>query len=46
LINIESGINFPKAETLDKILAALNVSPQELFETEDLIDVELLAKNS
>ena len=31
LINIELGINFPKAETLEKILTVLDVSLQKLF---------------
>lgn len=31
LCNIELGINFPKAETLEKILKTLNVSTQQLF---------------
>ena len=31
LSNIELGINFPKAETLEKILDALNISTEELF---------------
>ena len=45
LVNIELGINFPKAETLEKILAALDVSLQKLFETDHLVDdTELLAE--
>lgn len=31
LVNIESGVNFPKAETLEKILKSLNVTTEELF---------------
>lgn len=31
LCNIELGINFPKAETLEKILKTLNISTQQLF---------------
>ena len=38
LINIELGVNFPKAETLEKILVALDVSLQKLFETDHLVD--------
>lgn len=38
LINIELGVNFPKAETLEKILTALDTSLQKLFETDHLVD--------
>lgn len=31
LSNIEQGITFAKAETLEKIIKALNISTQELF---------------
>ena len=31
LSNIELGINFVKAETLDKIIESLNISTEELF---------------
>lgn len=31
LSNIELGINFPKAETLEKIVSALNTSTEEIF---------------
>ena len=31
LSNIELGLNFVKAETLDKIIESLNVSTEELF---------------
>lgn len=31
LVNIKSGVNFPKAETLEKILKSLNVTTEELF---------------
>lgn len=45
LVNIELGINFPKAETLEKILTALDVSLQKLFETDHLVDdAKLLAE--
>lgn len=31
LSNIEVGANFPKAETLERLLTALNISTEELF---------------
>ncbi len=36
LSNIEVGANFPKSETLEKILKALNITTQELFENDYL----------
>ena len=45
LVNIENGVNFPKADTLEKILKALNTSMQKLFETDSLAeDKELLSE--
>lgn len=44
LSNIEVGANFPKSETLEKILKALNISTQDLFENDYLRESdELLA---
>ena len=31
LSNIEIGLNYPKAETLEKILKSLNITTEELF---------------
>ena len=43
LSSIELGVNFVTAETLDKILIALNITSEELFATDHLKDsVELL----
>ncbi|MCM1010077.1 MAG: helix-turn-helix domain-containing protein [Fusobacterium sp.] len=42
LSNIEVGANFPKSETLEKILKALNITTQELFENDYLRDSEAL----
>lgn len=36
LSNIEVGQNFPKAETLEKLLKALDVSAEELFATDHI----------
>ena len=41
---IERGINFLTAETLDKIMDVLNITPSELFSVEHLKDVDLLAE--
>lgn len=44
LSGIEVGANFIKAETLEKILAALNITLEELFSTSETKDnKELLA---
>ncbi|MCM1002831.1 MAG: helix-turn-helix domain-containing protein [Candidatus Gastranaerophilales bacterium] len=43
--NIELGITFPKAETLEKILKALNTSTQELFANDHIkTNEELIEK--
>lgn len=45
LSNIEQGISFAKAETLEKIISSLNTSTEELFATNHLkSNVELLEK--
>lgn len=44
LVNIETGVNFPKADTLEKILIALNATMSELFDNEHLTDSEELLK--
>lgn len=36
LSNIELGVNYPKAETLEKILISLNITTEELFANEHL----------
>ena len=41
---IEIGENFVTAETLDKIISALNTTSEELFATEHLRDCEFLIK--
>ena len=45
LSNIELGISFPKAETLEKLLKILEVSSQELFATEDVKTEDDLLKS-
>ncbi len=42
LVNIELGINFPKAETLEKILLALNITMEKMFEIDHLSSDEEL----
>ena len=44
LSSIESGDNFVKAETLDKILAAFDITSEELFATNNLKTPEELIK--
>ena len=44
LSNIEHGINFAKANTLEKILVALNVSTEELFSNDELKNSDILIK--
>ena len=45
LAAIEAGVNFVKAETLEKILTALNTTTEELFANDDLKDTsELIEK--
>lgn len=41
---IEIGENFVTAETLDKIIIALNTTPEELFSTEHLKEPEFLVE--
>lgn len=45
LSGIEVGANFVKAETLEKILIALNTTTEELFANEHLMDSKTLVKN-
>lgn len=42
LSNIEQGINFAKANTLEKILIALNISTEDLFSNDELKDTDVL----
>lgn len=43
--NIELGISFPKPETLEKILKALNTTTQELYATDHIkSEEELIAQ--
>lgn len=44
LSSIEVGENFVTAETLDKLLNALDVTPEELFATNDVKDSAELIK--
>ena len=44
LSSIELGENFVTAETLDKLLHALEISPEELFATSNVKDSEELIK--
>lgn len=44
LSSIETGENFVKAETLDKILSVFEVSSEELFATDHLKDSKELLK--
>lgn len=45
LSNIEVGVSFVKAETLEKIIDSLNVSTEELFANEHIkTNLELLAE--
>lgn len=44
LSGIEVGANFVKAETLEKILIALNTTTEELFANEHLEDDKMLIK--
>lgn len=45
LSNIELGINFAKAETLEKIIVSLNTTSQELFAVDHIkSNAELLEK--
>lgn len=44
LSGIEVGSNFVKAETLEKLLKALNITTEELFSNEHLQDSKLLIK--
>lgn len=42
LCNIERGKYFPSADTLDRIIEALQIKPSELFECEHLQDTNIL----
>ncbi len=44
LSGIELGVNFVKAETLEKIIKALNVTTEEMFSNEHLQDSKELVK--
>ena len=44
LSNIEQGINFAKANTLEKILLALDISTEDLFSNDELKDSASLIK--
>lgn len=44
LSSIELGVNFVTAETLDKILKALDITAEELFSTNHLKDSDELLK--
>lgn len=44
LSGIEIGANFVKAETLEKLLKALNVTTEELFSNDHLQDTKVLIK--
>lgn len=45
LSNIEVGANFPKSETLEKILKALNITTQDLFENDYLRESDALLED-
>ncbi len=42
IVRIESGESFPTAENLEKIAAALNISPQDLFYHDSLESADFL----
>ena len=42
LSNIELGVNFPKAETLEKILKVLDITTEDLFANEHIKTTEEL----
>ncbi len=44
LSGIEVGANFVKAETLEKLLKALNITTEELFANNHLRDSKILIK--
>lgn len=44
LSGIEIGANFVKAETLEKLLKALNITMEELFANDHLRDSKILIK--
>lgn len=44
LSSIELGINFATAETLDKLLIALNITSEDLFATDHLKETKELIK--
>lgn len=44
LSGIEIGANFVKAETLEKLLKALNITTEELFANDHLRDSKILIK--
>ena len=45
LSGIEVGANFVKAETLEKILTALNTTTEELFANDNLKDSKILTED-
>lgn len=45
LSNIELGISYPKPETLEKIMIALNMTTEELFSNDNLKNDEELLKD-
>ena len=42
LIKIENGQTFPRVQTLDKIIEIFNITPDEIFKSDHLRDVETL----
>jgi len=44
LSGIELGINYPKAETLEKIMIALDTTSEELFSNDYIYDNSILIK--
>ena len=45
LSKIESGQCFVKAETIEKLLSALNISPEDLFTNEHIKESDLLIED-
>ncbi len=43
LSGIERGVNFLTAETLDKIMEILNITPNQLFQVDSLKDSDVIA---
>ena len=42
IIKIENGQTFPRVQTLDKIIKVLDITPEELFKNEHLMDINIL----